>query len=290
METVPVLADHWLALARHTPLGIWCDLDGSMVPFARTLEEARPDDEVIELVSSLAVLPGVTMAIVSGRPGSWLETFFSHAAVYLVAEHGAARRGRGAWDNVGTINHTPLEDLAGQLETVARRHAGTYLERKPTTVAIHYRQVPRDRRGEFLIEAYSVIDAFVTKNPAFERLEGVLVVEVRPASVKKSSAVPWIREIAGAHARLLALGDDVTDEHMFRALDANDEGIVVRTAEKRRTHARWELDDSTEVRAVLQWIRGIRAGETPLPVLLPREIEQPAPPSVGMQTRDLLVV
>ena len=70
---VRVLAEHWLTLARHTPLGILCDLDGTMVPFARTPEEARPDEQAIELVNSLELMPGVTMAIVSGRPRAWLE-------------------------------------------------------------------------------------------------------------------------------------------------------------------------------------------------------------------------
>ncbi len=278
-----------MGLARHTPLGILCDLDGTLVPFARTPDEARPDQEAIDLMSELAVLPGLTIAIVSGRPKSWLEQFFSAPQVYLVAEHGASRRGMAAWDNVGEIDTAPLEELAQALERLVVRHQGALLERKQTTVALHYRQVRRGRRGELLVEAYGIIDAFVAKHPFFERLEGVLVTEVRPASVRKSSAVPWVRELAGSGARLLAFGDDVTDEHMFRVLDASDEPVVVRTAEKRRTAARWELSSYEEVRAVLRWILGVRSGQTPIPALLPREIEQPAPAST-LGSRDLLVV
>jgi trehalose 6-phosphate synthase len=281
--------EHWLALARHTPLGILCDLDGTLVPFARTPDEARPDGHLIELIESLAALPGVTMSIVSGRPRAWLETFFQSPQVYLVAEHGASRRGLGAWDNVGTVDPVPLEGLTTKLDALVRRHGGALLERKQTTVALHYRQVPRNRRGELLVEAYSIIDEFVTRHPAFERLEGVLVVEIRPASVTKSSAVSWIREIAGSGARLVTLGDDVTDENMFRVVDANDESVVVRTAAPRRTAAKWELESSDDVRGVLEWIRGVRAEETPIPIVLPRPIEQPTPPSIGA-TRDLLVV
>jgi trehalose 6-phosphate synthase len=284
-----VFAEHWLTLARHTPLGILCDLDGTLVPFARTPEEARPDADTIALVNLLASQERVTMAIVSGRPKAWLETFFPSPSVYLVAEHGAARRGMGAWQNVGEVAPGPLDELATKLETLARRHRGALVERKQTTVALHYRQVQRGLRGELLVEAYGIIDAFVRRYPAFERLEGVLVTEIRPASVRKSSAVPWVRELAGSNSRLLALGDDVTDEHMFRVLSATDEAVVVRTAERRRTAARWELDDSTEVRTVLRWIYGVRAGETPPAVVLPREIVQPAPPSAA-GSRDLLVV
>lgn len=284
-----VSAEHWLTIARQTPLGVLCDLDGTLVPFARTPDDARPDPEIVALVEALAAHPGVTMAIVSGRPKSWLEAFFSSPSVFLMAEHGAARRGLGAWENVGDIDPAPLDELARKLEQLARRHPGALLERKQTTVALHYRAVQRGRRGELLIEAYGIIDTFLAQTPAFERLEGVLVTEIRPASISKSTAVPWIRELAGANARLLALGDDVTDEHMFCALGPTDESVIVRTTERRRTAARWELDDSNEVRALLAWLTGVRAGQTPIPAVLPRPVAQPAT-AIGTASRDLLVV
>src|SRR4051812_5236229 len=127
-----VTTEHWLALARHTPLGILCDLDGTLVPFARTPEEARPDADAVALVESLAGQQGVTMAIVSGRPKAWLEAFFPSPSVLLVAEHGAARRGLGAWENVGDVDPAPLDALTAELEKVARHHPGALLERKQT--------------------------------------------------------------------------------------------------------------------------------------------------------------
>lgn len=286
--------EHWLSMARHTPLGILCDLDGTLVPFARSPEEARPDADLVRLVDELSILPGVAMAIVSGRPKDWLETFFPSANVFLVAEHGAMRRGAGAWENVGELDPLPLQELGDRLEALTRRHPGALLERKATTVALHYRQVRRGMRGELLIEAYGIIDGFIARQPAYERLEGVLVAEVRPASVRKSSAVPWLREKAGAGARLVAFGDDITDEHMFQAIGANDEGVVVRTTERRRTAARWELDTSDDVRAVLRYVHGVRSGQTPPPIILPREIEPPAAISTvetaASTTQDLLVI
>jgi trehalose 6-phosphate synthase len=282
-------AEHWMAIARHTPLGLLCDLDGTLVPFASAPEDARPDQTVVALIDALAALPGVTVAIVSGRPREWLESFFTSERVFLVAEHGACRRGAGAWENVADLHPAPLGALAEDLEKLARRHEGALLERKSTTVALHYRQVRRGRRGELLIEAYGIIDAFLAKYPAYERLEGSLVTEVRPTSVKKSSAVPWIRDRAGPGARLVALGDDVTDEHMFQALDPADEGVIVRHGDVRRTAARWELASVDEVHAVLTWLHGMRAGHTPPPVVLPREIAI-EPPAQVAEDRGLLVI
>ncbi|HEY8078574.1 MAG TPA: trehalose-phosphatase [Labilithrix sp.] len=281
--------EHWMSVARHTPLAILCDLDGTLVPFARSPEEAQPDADAIALVEAIAQLPGVSLAIVSGRPKTWLEAFFPHPNVFLVAEHGAARRGTGAWEDLSGVDPSPLAGLGDELDRVAQRHPGAIVERKQTTVALHYRNVGRGRRGELLVETYGVIDHFVEKNPAFERLEGALVAEVRPASVKKSSAVPWIRELAGPGARVLAFGDDVTDEHMFQALGPADDPVVVRHEDRRRTAARWELFSSDDVRAVLGWLRGMREGHTPPPMTLPHALEMRAPSSSQMD-RGLLVV
>lgn len=285
-----VHTDVWMAIARHSPLAVLCDLDGTLVPFASSPEEARPDADAVALVTDLATLPGVTIAIVSGRPKDWLESFFPGDHLSLVAEHGAYRRGAGAWENVADLDPAPLADLAAELDALASRHPGALVERKSTTVALHYRNVRRGRRGELLIEAFGIIDRFLARHPAYERLEGVLVTEVRPAAVKKSSAVPWIREKSGPNTRIVVFGDDLTDEHMFQVAGPEDETVIVRTSEPRRTAARWELSSSDEVRAVLRYIHGVRAGQTPPPIALPRRIVPPVVTESSASDRGLLLV
>ncbi len=120
----------------------------------------------------------------------------------------------------------------------------------------------------------------------YERLEGILVTEVRPASVKKSSAVPWLRDIAGHAARLIAFGDDVTDEHMFQALSPQDDAVVVRTAETpphvRALGARTGPD---EVRSVLRYILAFARGKRPFPLCFrARSRRRAAPPSASIAT------
>ncbi len=273
----------WMGIARHTPLGILCDLDGTLVPFAKTPAAARPSAEVVALVERLSVSSGVTFAVVSGRAKDWLEGCFPAPSVRLVAEHGAARRGAGAWQLTTDLDPAPLAALGDRLDALARRHPGALVERKSTTVALHYRDVRRGRRGELLVEAYGLLDSFLAQHPAFERLEGNMVAEIRPASVRKSSAVPWLRDLAGAGARLIAIGDDVTDEDMFRALAAQDESVLVRANDDdhRHTAARWELSGTEQVHAWLRWLHGVRAGEAPLDVPLPRPHMRPPTRSIA---------
>lgn len=289
MRDNAAITQHWISLGRHTPLGIVCDLDGTLVGFASAPEEARPPEFVVALTERLAALPGVTLAIVSGRPKDWLEQFFPGDNILLVAEHGAQRRGAGAWEQQGGLDTEPLSDLAAELDKIASAHPGAFVERKTTTVAIHFRNVSRGHRGALLVEIYGVIDAFCARHPSFERLEGRMVVEVRPSMVNKGSAVPWVRGRAGADARIIALGDDVTDEHMFVALGGADEAVVVRHGDARPSHARWELDGTDEVHELLAWIHGLRSGQTPPPTVLPREVV-PKTPAEQNASHDLVVI
>ena len=72
-------ADDWLILARHTPLAVLADLDGTLIPFVDRPEQTRVPDELSSLLQGLAASPGIQVAIVSGRPRDALERFFPAA-------------------------------------------------------------------------------------------------------------------------------------------------------------------------------------------------------------------
>src|SRR5579862_6789238 len=69
-------SEYWLSLARHRPLGILSDLDGTLLPFANTPDAARPTPEIRSLVHDLASLRDVGLAIVSGRSREVLDGLF----------------------------------------------------------------------------------------------------------------------------------------------------------------------------------------------------------------------
>lgn len=85
------------------------------------------------------------------------------------------------------------------------------------------------------------------------------MVEVRPRSNHKGVALTWLREqVPGA--RILALGDDVTDEDMFRSLADRDLGIRVGLpSDDLRTHARGYVTDVGAALRLLRWIAEGRA-------------------------------
>jgi alpha,alpha-trehalose-phosphate synthase [UDP-forming]/trehalose-phosphatase len=280
------MLDHWLAVARHTPLAVLADLDGTLIPFAPTPEEARPDPELHHLLASLAALPGLRVVIVSGRTHAVLEHYFPDRALWLVAEHGAWRRGEGAWQPSIDLDVGPIRALGDRLESIAKRHPGARVEQKTWSAALHYRQVRPPDRASLAVEVSVAIDGFIAQHPSFERLDGNQVIEVRPSSVRKSLAVGWVRQQIGPDVRIVGIGDDLTDEHLFAALGPMDEPILVRGGIPRRSYARWEVDDVPAVRRFLAFLRGVRRGESTGDVpLVPAR-----PPAPSIASADALLV
>lgn len=267
--------DHWLALARWTPLAILTDLDGTLIPFAPTPDAAVPTPEVEETLRELIASPGVTVAVTSGRPRGTLDAFFSNlSGLLMVAEHGGWRRNSGAWQPAVEADVSEVDGLVVTLRGLANRFRGALVERKTWGVAFHFRAVEAGARDEALIEAEDRITAWLTEHPGFDELRGSEVVEVRPVKMDKGSAVLWLRDRAGPQARILALGDDITDEACFHKLGAEDEAILVGIEPGRATVARWQVDEPKDTLELLRWIARIRRGEIDDPRVLPRRIRR----------------
>ena len=277
-------------MARHTPLAILTDLDGTLIPFAARPEEARPDPELVALLARLASLPGLSLAVVSGRARESLEGLFVDAPrVWLVAEHGGWLRGDGAWQAPVAAEPGALDALAAEFERIAAQYRKAWVEKKTWSLVLHARGIrPPERTGLF-VQATAAFASF--RGTGYERLEGEDSLEIRAARVRKSVAVPWIRERAGAGARILALGDELTDEDLFRELAPSDEGVQVGGDRWRATAARWRLAAPKEAVAFLRWIVTARLeSRTPLPLVLPSPIAPPRPVQAAPSLHRLLAV
>jgi alpha,alpha-trehalose-phosphate synthase [UDP-forming]/trehalose-phosphatase len=284
-------SEYWLSLARHAPLGILSDLDGTLLPFAPTPEEARPSAELTGLVADLSSLPDTLMMIVSGRPRTTLDEFFPPPRnIRIVAEHGAWRSRPDGWEPTVTVDAGAVDSLAIELGRLQSRHRAALVERKTWSVAIHYRRVPPQEKTELLVQAAAIIGPWTEAHPDFELLNGSEVLEVRPRGARKANAVTWIREQLGPTCRLLIVGDDVTDEDMFAAASPEDATVLVAGERDRATAARWQLGSIDEVHALYRWIISHRRqAELSPPSRRPNRVAT-LPDASAEATFDLLVL
>lgn len=260
--TVPARARHvtfigWHALLSSQRIAVLCDLDGTLVPFAATVAAAGLDDDAASLLRQLGEV-GVQVSIVSGRPRSLLAELVGRVpAAWWFAEHGAWRFVDGEWQCRGTSMHGH-DDLVHALGAIVDVTPGAMLESKTAGVAVHWRGVAEARRGAFIARVTGCLLGWLAQHPGYERLPGVLMVEVRPRGLHKGSAVAYARSrLPGVP--LLAIGDDVTDEDMFRALGEGDIAVSVGRPLDRTAHARLAVADVAGARRFLRWLVDARA-------------------------------
>jgi trehalose 6-phosphate synthase/phosphatase len=224
------------------------DYDGTLVPFVEDPKQARPDREVLELLAGLSAAAGNEVMIVSGRPRRDLEEWFGQAPVALVAEHGVWLRPRGGeWRMLRAITTDWKERVRPILQVYVDRLPGALLEEKEFSLAWHYRGADPElasRRARELLDAL----AGFTRNIDVQVLEGNKVLEVRNTGVSKgTAAMEWLAGLGADF--VLAIGDDWTDEDLFRALPPTAHSVRVGLA---NTAARYYLGNHNAVRRVLR--------------------------------------
>jgi trehalose 6-phosphate synthase len=266
-------------LARHEQLAVLLDLDGTLIPFAATAAAATLDAAAIEVLRGLRD-SGVRVVIVSGRPRELVEPMRKAVdGLWWVAEHGSWQCGdNGIW--MGPNPAPELVEVVRVLEPFATI-PGARIEPKSVGVCLHWRLVPQALKEDLIAGAELACDEWLETHTDYERLDGVEMLEVRRRSSHKGRAVAWLRDRV-PEARVIAIGDDRTDEDMFAALRADELAIGVGPNRKR---TRCWLPNHEAVREFLSWVRDVRANAATRPFL---SLE--CRPSRARATTKLLVV
>jgi trehalose 6-phosphate synthase/phosphatase len=225
------------------------DYDGTLVPFAGTPDLAPPDAELKELLRKLAARPGTSIHIVSGRRRSTLERWFGGLPVALHAEHGYWSR-LGHEDAWQAMFETPVEwkDKAlPLLERFVMSTPGTLIEEKSTGLAWHYRMADPDF-GAIQAEKLKLELERELQVLPVEVLTGSKVLEIRLRGVSKGVVASRVIAADKGQSTLFAMGDDMTDEDMFAALEPTGMTVHVGAAP---SAARYRIEDWMAARRLL---------------------------------------
>lgn len=243
-----VIASRFLkATRRHLLL----DYDGTLVPFARHPKLAVPNAELIELLTVLSSDSQTDVTIISGRDHLSLENWFKDLPLNLVAEHGAAVRMKdGEWKFEPQLDQSWKPIIGPMLELFSQRSPGSFIEEKNHTLAWHYRNVDAElgfiRSRELLDNLHHMI-----RNAHLQIIDGNKVIEIRVSGVDKGTVAKRFLDDADYNF-ILAVGDDKTDEDMFRALA--DKAITIKIGSG-HTLAQYSLSNQSEVFKLLSLLK-----------------------------------
>jgi len=232
------------------------DYDGTLTPFAPTPDAAQADPELLELLEELASRPATRVHVVTGRSRQSIERWLGHLNIGLHAEHGlwSRQRREEPWTLLRPVQPRLKDKVRPIFEHFTSTTRGSFVEEKTASIAWHYRLANADFMeesdfGEQQAKELRLLLGELMSNEPVQVLSGAKVVEVRPIGVNKGAVVPMVLGSCTPAARIIAIGDDRTDEDLFTALPPN--AVCIRASEGESV-APYRLDGPDEVRAFLR--------------------------------------
>jgi|CXWL01.1.fsa_nt_gi trehalose 6-phosphate phosphatase len=223
------------------------DFDGTLAPLRRARSAVHLPHGRRLMLQRLGRMPDVRIVIVSGRALYDLRRRCRISGAALSGEHGMSLIGFGpAWVHPATARlRRESEMLADAASRLTAGMLGVEVERKRTSVSIHWRNAPTVRRHpEGLGRALSGL-----LRGGWRIAAGKCVWELRPDVARgKGDAILLARKRLGAGARILFIGDDATDEEGFKRLGRASWTVRVGAG---RTAARWRVNGPADVDALL---------------------------------------
>ena len=223
---------------------ILLDYDGTLKDFVKSPHEkhSRPTAKIKKFLKSLSKDQRNKVIIVSGRPRNTMENYFANIDLDLVAEHGGWMYDASGWIKSSLVAKKWKKHLKPILEQFVARTPGSELEEKDFSFVWHYSQVSPDlayvRKEELKKNVRSAL-----KTDEIGIFDGHKIVEIKPKRMNKGVIVAELLA-KNQWDFILAIGDDYTDEDMFRALPASAYSINVGM---QVTNARFQLNSVKEV-------------------------------------------
>ncbi|MCL3781128.1 bifunctional alpha,alpha-trehalose-phosphate synthase (UDP-forming)/trehalose-phosphatase [Prolixibacteraceae bacterium JC049] len=227
---------------------VFLDYDGTLSPFKKNPQDAYPDEELHGIIEKLVADKRNTVTIISGRDRDTLEEWFKDHKVNLIVEHGVWLKNYGQeWEMLVSVNNSWKPEIRPILESFVDRTPGSFIEEKNYSLVWHYRKAEPEqgelRANELKDELHTLIG-----NLNLEVMEGNKVIEVKSGGINKgASAMKFINNKSFDH--IMAIGDDWTDEYMFREL--GDKGVTIKVG-LTQTSANYKLESVAAVRRYLK--------------------------------------
>lgn len=231
------------------------DYDGTLAPFQSNRNRSIPYPEIQPLLQSLFAAAHTRVVIISGRPAQDLLPLLAIAPPPEVwGSHGHERLLPNGDYRAGALAAEATTALEEAYAAVTAAGLGDYCERKPASLALHWRGLPDDARAQIAELARSHWSP-LTESRHFRLLDFDGGVELCIRGHDKGAAVRTVLAEAPADAAVAYLGDDTTDEDAFRAIAGKGLGVLVR-AECRPTAATVWLRPPEELAEFLaEWDR-----------------------------------
>ena len=232
---------------------LFLDYDGTLSWFKKNPEDARPDDELYDILARLSGVDNNTLVIISGRDKETLGRWFAdYNDIHFVAEHGVWIKDPGAdWHMMEQINNDWRDSVKPILDFYVDQTPNTFIEEKNFSLVWHYRKADPDLGIQRSWELKEQLRN-MTANLNLEIMDGDKVIEIKYSGINKGRAAS-IKMGEDEYDFIMAIGDDWTDEYTFEAMP--EEAFTIKVGTK-TTKASFYIESVDQVRSLLHTLLG----------------------------------
>jgi trehalose 6-phosphate phosphatase len=203
---------------------LFLDFDGTLVDIVERPEAVLVDPELPAILAQLKERLGGALAIISGRPISFLDHHLEPYAFDIGGLHGLEQRIGSHLYQCQPEEHPRLRDMVDRLEDVLALKTGIIVEDKGCSVALHWRLAPQEK-DFVLATAQAAVEAL---GPEYRVQHGKAVAEILPSAAGKGRVIEkFLQQAPYRGRRPIFAGDDLTDENGFATINAHG-GLSIR--------------------------------------------------------------
>lgn len=205
---------------------LFLDYDGTLTPIVSRPELALCPSEVKRHLEKLRDLPGVYLAIISGRSLEDVREKVGVLGIIYVGNHGLEIENPAGRHKkiLVSARKRELKRITQNLRNSLKEIPRILFEEKGPILSVHYRNVPQ----KLFTQVPPIVEAELQQwRDCWKMASGKMVLEIRPKiNFNKGEAVRKILKTLPSPGLLpIYLGDDQTDEDAFRVLKG--QGISV---------------------------------------------------------------
>ncbi len=245
----------WTRLAQSEHSVLLLDYDGTLAPFQVERDQAFPYPGVRELLSAILATGRTRLVVVTGRPCHDLVDLLGvnpHPEIWGC--HGWEQLLPDGRHELGKISPAARQALQDARQWAEDCGFARHCEVKPVSTALHWRGLPKTTADQLRDRSLAAWSPLATAGGLqLHHFDGGL--ELRCPGQDKGTAVRQVIAEISTNTPIAYLGDDLTDEDAFIALQDRALTLLVRK-ESRPTAAAYRLQPPEELIAFLQeWLQ-----------------------------------
>ena len=229
------------------------DYDGTLIPIAKLPESAVLNEKTKAILNNIISDKRNRIAIISGRKKEFIEEQFKDIDAILIAEHGYFIKYQGTdWVITIEIDRSWKKKIIPVLNEYTAKCSGSMVEDKHASIAWHYRNAEEKMAGLLKNELKGELTRILENIAGLYILESDKVLEVKSILYNKGTAASELIS-KGNYDFILALGDDITDEDLFKVIPGF--GFTLKVGCK-PTDALFIVKDQSQVIEILKLLTG----------------------------------